>query len=62
MPHINIVLIFAIVSLMVIIPITIIYLTIKTIIKTQLLKMGERGNYESNKRNHEEYILRKKGR
>lgn len=62
MPHINIILIFAILSLMVIIPITIIYLTIKTIIKTQLLKMGERGKYEWNKRNYEEYILRKKGR
>lgn len=46
MPHINIILIFAILSLMVIIPITIIYLTIKIIIKTQLLKMGERGKYE----------------
>lgn len=62
MPHINIVLIGAILSLMVIILITIIYLTIRIIIKTQLVKMGERGLYESNKRNHEEYILRKKGR
>jgi hypothetical protein len=62
MPHINIILIGAILSLMVIIPITIIYLTIKIVIKTQLVKMGERGKCESNKRNHEEYILRTKGR
>lgn len=46
MPHINIILIGAILSLMVIIPITIIYLTIKIVIKTQLVKMGERGKYE----------------